>query len=85
MGRGCDFWVGGAIDTSLGGCDFWVGWYSIGGVRLLGRGCDFWVGTVAGFRVVGATFGSGVGFVLVRERSWGVCWRRVPMGYNLAL
>ena len=44
LGRGCDFWVGGAIDTSLGGCDFWVGWYSIGGVRLLGRGCDFWVG-----------------------------------------
>ena len=61
----------GSVGIVLGGCDFWVG--------------DFWVGTVAGFRVVGATFGSGVGFVLVRERSWGVCWRRVPMGYNLAL
>ena len=22
---------------------------------------------------------------IVRERSWGVCWRRVPRGYNLAL
>ena len=77
LGRGCDFWVGGATFGSGVRLTRHWGGATFGSVGIVLGGCDFWVG--------GATFGSGQwlglgSWVRLLGRGWGLCWSESEVG-----